>query len=519
MRITPAAACGRRLITRKLIIVVLLGSATLARAQVPVGKGGVEAAFAERDISPEIGQERAGGYGKEFHRSFRDSCKVRVGVFRQGATTVALVGVDALMLARPVVLAARAQIVQRTGIPGEAVLVSASHSHSSGPVGMVQPGEYDAAPELIRRLAYEESSLADAKYLERIIVAIVDGVVTAHAALAPAQLGFGVGHEEKVGFNRRMRMKNGQTWTNPGAGNPDIKGYAAPIDPDVGVIGAWDLSGRLVGVVVNHACHTNVLPEGISANWVCHLERVIQAAMESKVPVVFLPGACGDISKLDALSPYERPTEDAWMRVVGGRLGAEAVKVLLSAPRGRDIPLEARAKVWTIARRAPAAAKVQRAQQIVAVGKPKANPAITEWTFAKETLMADFLARTQPDVEVEVQAVQIGPAVCLTNPAEYFVEYGLELKRRSPFPFTFPVELANGCVGYVPTEEAFGANGGGYETRLTSYSNLAVSAGRELAEAGVALAAALQPGALPVPPRLAKPVPVWLYGNAPPEVD
>ncbi|NJO54289.1 MAG: cytochrome c3 family protein, partial [Bacteroidales bacterium] len=74
--------------------------------------------------------------------------------------------------------------------------------------------------------------------------------------------------EDKVGFNRRVRMKNGQTWTNPGVGNPDSVEPAGPIDPDVGVIGAWDLEGRLLGSIVNFACHTNITPDGISANWV-----------------------------------------------------------------------------------------------------------------------------------------------------------------------------------------------------------------------------------------------------------
>jgi hypothetical protein len=108
--------------------------------------------------------------------------------------------------------------------------------------------------------------------------------------------------------------------------------------------------------------------------------------------------------------------------------------------------------------------------------------------------------------------------VFVASPAEYFVQYGLEIKAKSPFPFTFPVELANDCVGYVPTEEAFGPHGGGYETRLTSYSNLEVTAGTKIAEAGLELARQMKPGITPEPrkaPRFQGHP--WDYGNVPPE--
>ncbi len=479
----------------------------------------VEAGFAERDITPAIGQERPGGYGKAFHRKLLDPCKVRVAVFSDGARTVALVGVDALMISRRVVQAARAEITRLTQIPGDAVMIAASHSHTSGPVGMVQPGEYDGAPELVRKLAYEQSSLADAAYLARVTQQIAEGVKAAADARVPANIGVGVGREDKVGFNRRLRMKNGQTWTNPGVGNPDVVDYAGPIDPDVGVIGAWDRQGRLLGAVVTHALHANISPDGISANWIFPLEQTIQGALKAAVPIVFLAGACGDISKIESLTPYERPSEEQWMQMVGGRIGAEAVKVLLTMPRGPDVAVHSRTKVWPIRRRLPSPANLQRARALVAAGKPAGNPAQTEWTMAKETLMAEYLGRVSPEVEVEVQTIQIGPAVCVSNPAEYFVEYGLEMKKRSPFPFTFPVELANGCVGYVPTEEAFGPGGGGYETRLTSYSNLEITAGRQIADAGVALTKELKPGPIPARPRVKQPGQPWLYGNVPPQVD
>lgn len=495
---------------------LLVFASLLATAQAAETPPSVKAGFAERDITPGIGSEKPGGYAKAFHRFFHDPCKVRVALFDDGKRKVVLVALDALIVPRSVVLNARTEIEKATRIPASAVMISATHSHSSGPVGMVQPRQFDSAPPDIRQLAYDESSLADAGYLLRITHEIVQAVKAADAARAPAQLGFGFGHEDKAAYNRRQRMKNGQSWSHAGAMNPDIVDYAGPIDPQVGVIGAWDASGKLLGTVVNYACHATTNPVGISANWIYYLERTIQGALDSRAPVVFVAGACGDVSQVDNLSPSQNPNGETWAQIVGGRVGAEAVKVLLSAPRGSNIPLDARQKTWRIARRAPSAETVAKARAVIARGKTPADN--TAWLFAKETLMLTHLLATEPQAEVEVQALQIGPAVCVSNPAEYFVAYGLEIKKRSKFPFTIPVELANGCVGYVPTEEAFGPNGGGYETRLTFYSNLEITAGRQIAEAGIALANEMTPGPVPEFPKIKAPGKPWPYGSVPPEL-
>lgn len=476
----------------------------------------MKAGFAEADITPELGMEVPGGYGKAYCRSIHDPCKVRAAVFGDGRMRVALVGVDAGFVYRPMVLQARELIRRRCGIPAEAVLIGASHSHSSGPLGIVQPKQYDHASELVRRLAYEKSSCADARYVEKVRDKIVEAVCAADQAKADARCGAGVGKEDRVAFNRRLRMKNGQTYTHPGQNNPEVLDYAGPTDPAVGVLGAWDGSGKFLGCVVNFACHATTSPGGISANYVYYLERAIRGALGENAIVVFLQGYSGDVTQVDNLSPSVFPDGERWAKIVGGRIGAEAVKTLLSMESGRLGPLDARSKLLHINRRKPNPDRVKRCRELVQKDPKVVGP--TEWAFAKEIVLLDALRVVSPVAEVEVQAIQVGPAVLLANPGELFCQYGLETRSRSPFPITFPVGYANDFTGYVPTEESFGAHGGGYETRLTSCSNLEVQAGRKMVDAALELARQMKPGDQPKPKRAPQGKP-WTYGNVPAELE
>ncbi len=488
------------------------------RAQVdaPIFKAG----FAEMDITPDIGMERPGNYGKSYHTFFNDRCKVRASVFDDGRKRVAIVGVDLLFITRSIVQQARQMIAEQCGIEPEAVMIGASHSHSSGPIAMSEPGDFDQASPLVQDLVTNKSITSDPGYTQHLTNQIVRAVVQANAHRTDARLAVGVGHEDKVSFNRRLRMKNGRTYSHPGVGNPDIIDYAGPIDPEVGTVGVWDMNGRLLGMIVNFSCHATTNPGGISANWIWTMERTIRGATgHAALPVVFVQGACGDITQVDNLAKHANPNAKEWCEIVGGRVGAEAYKTLLLIRRGAgsDIPLDYRRRVWNIDRRVPSEEHVKKALELVQ--KDPEEVGTTDWVFAKETVLLDALIQSRPQAEVEVQVIQVGPIAFVSNPAEYFVQYGLDIKKGSNFPFTFVVELANGCVGYVPTEEAFSEHGGGYETRLTSYSNLEVTAGTQFAQTGIKLANEMTPGPVPQPPLPPEFKSAWSYGNLPPQLD
>jgi neutral ceramidase len=483
----------------------------------------MQVGFHTTDITPTFGMEKPGGYSKVFIDAIHDPLKVRAAVIEEAGSAVALVGVDTCQIGSQTLLNhVCEQIERRVGIPRSHIVIGASHTHSGGPLWETGFEDLSDAPDLVRTLFYEHSVNGNRLYSEYVGEQIITAVCEAARRREDAELSIGSGYEDQVAHNRRFHMRNGRVYTHPGKGNPDILEAAGPTDPEVGVISAWSTDGEWLGCIVNYACHCTVHGSTVSADYVYDMERTIQGAMRSDAPVVFLQGASGDVTQVDNLALTEPQFGERWRRYVGTRVGAEALKVMVTAERGSHTPVVAATSDIRLRRRRPNPESIARSREVVDEGL-RSGRFTTDWTFAKERILVDYICEREPEFTTTLQALQIGETVILANSAELFCELGLEMKQESPFARTFVVELANGCIGYVAPEHAFEPQEGGYETVLTSYSTAEVGAGAKLTRASIELAETLTPGEEPtaVVPQDedAAEVEAWSYGVLGPDVD
>ena len=484
----------------------------------------MKAGFYDADITPPMGSQAPGAYRKYFHSGIRDKVKARAAVFADGRNTVAMIGLDLLVIDAQAVNLIREAVERKTGgkIKSANIMVSASHTHSSGPCFGFRAAELQKAPQLVRTLALECSINIEPDYERLVVERASDAACLAFNKMDAVKFSAGSGQEGAAVFNRRIRMKDGRVLTHPGKGNPDILEPAGPIDPEVGVIGGWRENDTLAGCVVNYACHGTTWGGAVSADWISAMEKTIRAVYGQEVVVVFLNGACGDITQVDNIGLRKNYFKEEWLNIIGTRVGAEAVKVLVSSEKGDLAPVKSVSRKIEIKHRVQSPENLKKAFKTVRrMVSNRSNWGKDEFIWAKERILLDYILKHEKTKKVEIQAIQLGPAVFLSNPAEYFCSLGLEIKKaaRKRFPFVYVVELANDIVGYVPDAEAFQNTGGGYETRLTAYSNLEPSAGKKITEACIALAGKLRPGKVPMGPQSEPWRGPWQYGNVSPEIE
>jgi neutral ceramidase len=453
----------------------------------------VRAGFAAVEITPLPGAEMPGAFQRRTARGVHDPLYARACLLENGAETLALVQADCLSLKRSVVRAARRLAAEWCGVP-VSLLAAATHTHSGGPTS-------DCF-----------GSSADPAYLRYLAERMAMAATLAYRAREPALLAAGSGSEGSVVFNRRFHMRSGGQATHPGKGNPEILLPAGPVDPELGVLGVWAMDGRPLGAVLAYTCHCTVMnTDEYSADYPCWLHRGLREALGDGIGTVFLNGAFADVTQVANTVRREPEFGEKWARRLGTVLAGEALKVLAALEPRAGCRLAAATREVTLQPRQPTAKQLEDARALLA-GE---GPWNTERWYARELVLLAEMNVAEPVVAAEVQVLALGEVAVVGVPAELFCAPGLELKRRSPFPRTWIAGLANGCVGYVPTAEALGPRGGGYEPRLCRSSKLAPEAAAVLTGAALALLAEVAPPAAPQEPAPAAGTP-WEAGASPP---
>ncbi|MDZ4853173.1 MAG: neutral/alkaline non-lysosomal ceramidase N-terminal domain-containing protein [Pirellulaceae bacterium] len=415
------------------------------------------------DITPrEFPIGMPGGFDAKFAKRAHDPLHARALVLDDGTTTLAMVVVDNLGVGPEVLNEAKAIAAQATKIPVDRMLISSTHTHSGPPSNATE----GPAPAIA--------------YRKVLVEGIGESIIQAHSKLRPATIGFASSPLPDEVFNRRWYLKLGKmplnpfgkldiVKMNPGT-NPDVLDRpAGPTDPDISVISVLDEKRKPMALFANYALHYvgGMAPEELSADYFGEFARVMPSRLRSGENFVAMMsnGASGDINNIPFLvnRPPREPFEQ--IRIVAQKAADAAWLAQKKIEQHRsDVKLDMLERSVTLRYRRPSADQLAEAKAVLEIKDPTAIERLPRLAlnYARNTVNA--ANRKEESIAVTLQTIRIGDLAVVGIPFETFVEIGLDLKDRSPFPQTMVIGLANGRHGYLPTLAQHRL--GGYETWL-----------------------------------------------------
>lgn len=388
-------------------------------ASVAVAAEGLRGRTARIDITPEKPVMLA-GYASRINlsRGVHDPLSARVLALEHDGKRLVLLSVDILGFYNDTAEPLRQAIVKECQLEPAELFMCAIHTHSA-PTPIL-----DFAKGHSNNVEYTRSLQ---NKLSQVVRKAIDG-------MTPVQVGVGSG-ASPVGVNRREVVRDNAGKTNIVLGrNPFVM-----TDREVQVLKLTRGETKgLAGVLFAYATHSTSLgPRNYLISGDIH---GLAAQFVEKYLGVVAPGFAGASGNID---PWYRVlpefnTSNGWIPepvLLGTLLGEEVVHVLKgiqklitnvtikTAMKTIELPGKARGQKQGSTTNAPAALVIT----VGCVG--------------------------------EIAFVGLG--------GEVFTEIGQEIKRTSPFPYTFVVTHCNGAAGYVPTTGSYAE--GGYEVMSSPF--------------------------------------------------
>jgi len=389
----------------------------------------------EIDITPPVGTALAGSLWARTSEGIQDPLYIKAIVFEARGIKLAYVSLDLLKLYRKEGDEAVAMASERTGIPQEHIVWAATHTHTGPYTGPI--------------FGAEEGGI-NQEWLASIPHKFAQCVSRADAVKVPVRMSRLRGYHTGLSHNRRIRFKDGReinTWLLD-CGEEDVQslGSAGPIDPEIGILAFEDEKGVLLAVLFHFTLHTNTnFGKYFSADYPAVVASRLRERFGPQVSTVFLPGAFADLNSTGL--KYQR-VGDVLAEVIIGKLEKRN-------PSGEVVRLGAVKREVTVPYRD------------ITVDQEKRIKA-SQWSDkAQEVFRRELeIMRKEGKTETKtiLQAWHIGNIGFASLPGELFVEWGLKIKKESPFPWTYPVELGGDYLGYLVTHQVWKA--GGYESLI-----------------------------------------------------
>jgi hypothetical protein len=427
-----------------LVVFLLLSTVCLPTLGKPTKQVKVAAAAAE--IISDDSMEIAGGISPG-HVVGQEGKLRASAIVIEANTKVCIVSCDVLVLQRDILDDVCRKIEAEEKIPFENILITSTHTHH--------------APTTVTVHGYKRDKI----FCRSVKDAIVSAIHKANRKLKnapPASMYFRLGQESTVGQNSRQLLKDGTIyWVGS---RTDALRPTGPFDPELPVLAFKRADGTLEALLFNHSSHNiGVRSGGRSPAFYGLAAQELEQELGGTT--IFIPGAFGSTHVL-SLSMDERI-----LRI------KNAVKQAFSKAQKRQVPTVTSVKKQFKYRvRNFDEDAEEKAVSFYCNKRLGGNP---EDIIAVFRNMRKELAKHQGELRnTWLHVILIDDIAFVGVPGELFGQLGTEIKRRSPFRYTYVIALANDYIGYIPDNKAYDL--GGYQIWTGFHSSVARGTGETI---------------------------------------
>jgi len=398
------------------------------------------------DITPRLGTSMAGYYSPRGADGVHDPLFAKAVVLNDGETKLAIVSLDLIKTTHAVVEKARKLIAEQMSLPPDAVMISATHSHTGPviPTGSAREDDFGGTSPQVT------------EYVDKLPQWIAQAVASADQELQPIEASMTVGQCKGIAFNRRFFMQSGKVAWNAGKLNPLIVRAAGPVDEDLPTLLFTNAKGVRQAALLNYSIHLDTVGgTEFSADIPGHVSRMLADAISPDFFTLYLTACCGDVNHIDvSLGGKQKGHEESTR--IGTLLAAETLRAFDQTTPLTNVRLSYASQRLQLHAYPVSDEEIETAKRVLDKRRSgvKPEPSFRELVAAYRAI--DIAERKREPWDVEVQVFTIGNhAAIVSLPGEIFVELGMSIRQGSPFPITGVAELANGSIGYVPNRVAY----------------------------------------------------------------